>query len=36
MPAQKIRAAFVEPMLLLRTDSLPESTNWVYEVFLLM
>ena len=32
MPAQKTKAAFVEPMLLLKTDSLPESTNWAYEL----
>ena len=32
MPAQKTKATFVEPMLLLKTDSLPESTNWAYEL----
>jgi ATP-dependent DNA ligase len=30
--ASKIKAAFVEPMLLLRTDSLPEdASRWKYE-----
>ena len=32
MPGQKTKATFVEPMLLLRTDSLPESGNWAYEL----
>jgi bifunctional non-homologous end joining protein LigD len=29
----KVRAAFVEPMLLLRTDSLPDDgTRWAYQL----
>ena len=28
------KARFVEPMLLLRTDNLPEGPGWQYEVFL--
>ena len=32
MPARKRRAAFVEPMLLLRVDSLPEGDAWQYEL----
>jgi DNA ligase D-like protein (predicted ligase) len=28
----KSKAAFVEPMLLLRTSELPEGDNWLYEV----
>lgn len=32
MPA-RIKAAFVEPMLLLRTDALPdESSRWAYQL----
>ena len=32
MPAQKIRAAFTEPMLLLPTRTLTEGANWAYEL----
>jgi ATP-dependent DNA ligase len=28
----KRRAAFIEPMLLLRTDKLPEGPDWVHEL----
>ena len=27
-----LRAGFVEPMLLLRTDRLPEGPEWTYEI----
>ena len=29
---KKIKASFIEPMLLLRTNSLPSGTNWLYEL----
>src|SRR5438067_2470652 len=32
MAARKIKATFVEPMLLLRTEHLPEGENWLYEL----
>ena len=32
MPAQMIKAAFVEPMLLLPTSTLPEGSGWQYEL----
>jgi bifunctional non-homologous end joining protein LigD len=32
MPAQKIKAAFTEPMLLLPARELPEGPNWAYEL----
>ena len=33
MPASPTKARFVEPMLLLRTDKLPEdATKWQYEI----
>ena len=32
MPARQRRAAFVEPMLLLRVDNLPEGDAWQYEL----
>ena len=32
MPAQKTKAVFVEPMLLLRTERLPDVKDWLYEV----
>src|ERR1039458_5166024 len=32
MPAPKIKSHFVEPMLLLRTESLPEGGAWLYEL----
>jgi bifunctional non-homologous end joining protein LigD len=28
----KVKAAFIEPMLLLRTNSLPEGPEWLYEL----
>ena len=28
----KAKAAFIEPMLLLRTEALPEGSNWLYEL----
>ena len=32
MAGKKARAAFVEPMLLLRTEKLPEGPAWLYEL----
>src|SRR6266498_4216158 len=32
MPARKRKGAFVEPMLLLRADKLPEGDAWQYEL----
>jgi bifunctional non-homologous end joining protein LigD len=32
MPERKTKAKFIEPMLLLRTDKLPEGAEWRYEV----
>jgi DNA ligase D-like protein (predicted ligase) len=32
MPKEKAKAAFVEPMLLLRTERLPEGPDWVHEL----
>jgi hypothetical protein len=32
--ATKVKAAFVDPMLLLRTEALPEGPNWLFELFL--
>jgi ATP-dependent DNA ligase len=32
MVASQTKAHFIEPMLLLRTDKLPEGTNWEYEL----
>src|SRR4051794_31900292 len=29
---RRIKAAFVEPMLLLRTERLPEGADWLYEL----
>ena len=29
MAAPKTKASFIEPMLLLRTESLPEGPNWL-------
>ena len=29
----KANAAFIEPMLLLRTEMLPEGAEWLYELF---
>jgi hypothetical protein len=34
MPDRKTRATFVEPMLLLLTEKLPEGEDWLYEIFL--
>jgi hypothetical protein len=31
VPAQKIKAAFTEPMLLLPTRELVEGANWTFE-----
>jgi bifunctional non-homologous end joining protein LigD len=32
VPKSKTKAAFIEPMLLLRTERLPEGSNWAYEL----
>jgi bifunctional non-homologous end joining protein LigD len=32
MPPSKIPAKFIEPMLLLRKETLPESKSWLYEL----
>ena len=32
MPRQKTKAEFIPPMLLLRTERLPEGPNWLYEL----
>jgi hypothetical protein len=32
MPSQDAKARFIEPMLLRRTQSLPEGPGWSYEV----
>jgi bifunctional non-homologous end joining protein LigD len=32
MPVPKLKASFIEPMLLLRTESLPEGPNWLVEL----
>jgi hypothetical protein len=32
MPSQDIKARFIDPMLLQRTQSLPEGPEWAYEV----
>ena len=32
MTENKTRAAFVEPLLLLRTEKLPEGPDWLYEL----
>jgi DNA ligase D-like protein (predicted ligase) len=32
VPMEKAQAAFVEPMLLLRTSALPQGVNWTYEL----
>jgi hypothetical protein len=32
VPAQKIKATFTEPMLLLPASTLPEGANWIYEL----
>jgi ATP-dependent DNA ligase len=32
MRSKKIKATFIEPMLLLATGSLPDGSEWEYEV----
>ena len=32
MPDREIKARFIEPMLLLRTEKLPQGGLWVYEL----
>jgi DNA ligase D-like protein (predicted ligase) len=32
MPEKRVKAAFVEPMLLLRTEKLPEGPDWLHEL----
>jgi hypothetical protein len=32
MPLRKTKAHFIEPMLLLRTEKLPEEADWLYEI----
>jgi bifunctional non-homologous end joining protein LigD len=32
MSSPKRKAAFIEPMLLLRKETLPESESWLYEL----
>jgi bifunctional non-homologous end joining protein LigD len=32
MPDKKTKAAFIEPMLLLCTEKLPEGPDWLYEL----
>ena len=32
MPDRKIKAQFIEPMLLLRTENLPQGALWRYEL----
>jgi ATP dependent DNA ligase domain len=32
MPAPRMKASFIEPMLLLRTATLPEGDEWLYEL----
>ena len=32
MPKKKARASFIEPMLLLRTEKLPEGPEWLIEL----
>ena len=32
MPESKTKAAFIEPMLLLQTERLPEGSKWAYEL----
>lgn len=34
MPEKETAAAFIEPMLLLRTEKLPEGPGWLVELFL--
>jgi bifunctional non-homologous end joining protein LigD len=30
-PGKRVNATFIEPMLLLRTEELPEGPEWLYE-----
>jgi ATP-dependent DNA ligase len=32
MPDKKAKAEFIEPMLLLRTEKLPEGPDWLFEL----
>jgi ATP-dependent DNA ligase len=32
MPLKKVKAEFIEPMLLLRKEKLPEGQEWLYEI----
>src|ERR1700678_2221960 len=32
MPQRKFKAHFIEPVLLMRTDTLPEGEDWAYEI----
>jgi bifunctional non-homologous end joining protein LigD len=32
MPRRKLKAGFIEPMLLLRTEKLPQCIEWLYEI----
>jgi len=32
MPERKVNAGFIEPMLLLRTERLPEGPEWLLEL----
>jgi bifunctional non-homologous end joining protein LigD len=32
MPEKRAKAAFVEPMLLLRMENLPDGKDWLYEL----
>jgi ATP-dependent DNA ligase len=32
MARPKIKAAFIEPVLLLRTEKLPVGRDWLYEI----
>lgn len=32
MPRQKTKAEFIAPMLLVRSDTLPEGPTWAYEL----
>jgi hypothetical protein len=34
MPPPKVQATFIDAMLLLRTEKLPEGDGWSYELFL--
>ena len=32
MPVRKVKAAFIQPMLLQRREHLPERADWIYEL----